>query len=148
MDPISMILSTLVAGASAALGETAEQAVKDAYAGVKSLIVAKYKGAAQPLQVLEVDPTSKEHRERIRHELATKQAADDGDLISAAQTLARTVDERAPEKAAAVGVNLSDIIAAGNILLERLNSGNVVVKGARAGGDFVLRDVTSNAPKE
>jgi len=148
MDPVSMILSSLVAGASAALGETAKQAVKDAYAGVKSLIVAKYSGAAHPLQVLEIDPTSKEHRERIRHELATKQAENDGDLVSAAQALARTVNEQAPERAAAVGVNLSDIIAAGNILLERIKSTNVVVKGARAGGDFVLRDVTSNDPKE
>ena len=33
MDPVSIVVSALVAGAAAALKPTAEQAVKDAYSG-------------------------------------------------------------------------------------------------------------------
>ena len=42
MDPVSLILGALAAGAGAALKDTAGQAVKDAYAGLKSLIIKKW----------------------------------------------------------------------------------------------------------
>jgi len=38
MDPISVVLAALAAGATAAAQDTASQAVKDTYAGLKSLI--------------------------------------------------------------------------------------------------------------
>jgi len=38
MDPVSVILAALAAGASAATKDTASQAVKDAYAGLKALV--------------------------------------------------------------------------------------------------------------
>jgi len=38
MDPISMIVGALVNGASTALNDTASQAVKDSYQGLKSLV--------------------------------------------------------------------------------------------------------------
>jgi hypothetical protein len=44
MDPITLILTALVTGAAAALKPTAEQAVKDAYAGLKTLLQRKFAG--------------------------------------------------------------------------------------------------------
>ena len=41
MDPISLILTALAAGAAAALKDTAGQAVKDAYSGLKALLKRK-----------------------------------------------------------------------------------------------------------
>src|SRR5438105_3338489 len=38
MDPVSLILAALAAGATAATQDTASQAVKDAYAGLKGLV--------------------------------------------------------------------------------------------------------------
>ena len=43
MDPISMIVGALVAGSSAALKDTANQAVKDAYSGLKTLVIHHWK---------------------------------------------------------------------------------------------------------
>jgi Flp pilus assembly pilin Flp len=42
MDPISLIITALVAGALAATKDTAETAVKDAYQGLKTLIKKKF----------------------------------------------------------------------------------------------------------
>ena len=44
MEPTTLILSALAAGATAALQETASQAVKDAYAGLKALIQKRFAG--------------------------------------------------------------------------------------------------------
>src|SRR6266566_9248916 len=44
MDPITLILMALGSGAAAALKPTAEQAVKDAYAGLKTLLQRKFAG--------------------------------------------------------------------------------------------------------
>ena len=41
MDPISLIVAALAAGASAAVKDTAGQAVKDAYSGLKALVKRK-----------------------------------------------------------------------------------------------------------
>lgn len=43
MEPISMIVGALVAGSSAALQDTASQAVKDAYSGLKALVIHYWK---------------------------------------------------------------------------------------------------------
>jgi NADH pyrophosphatase NudC (nudix superfamily) len=47
MEPISMIVGALVAGASAALKDTASQVVKDAYQGLKTLLVRYWKSTAE-----------------------------------------------------------------------------------------------------
>ena len=39
MDPISLVLAALAAGASAAAKDTASQAIKDAYTGLKTLVL-------------------------------------------------------------------------------------------------------------
>ncbi len=44
MEPISLIIAALVAGATAAAKDTAEKTVKDAYEGLKTLIKRKFEG--------------------------------------------------------------------------------------------------------
>jgi hypothetical protein len=42
MDPLTSLVTTLAAGAAAALPSTVEQAVKDGYAALKGLIARQY----------------------------------------------------------------------------------------------------------
>ena len=44
MDPVTVIVSALVAGAAAGAKDTASQAVKDAYNGLKTLIQKRFSG--------------------------------------------------------------------------------------------------------
>lgn len=47
MDPISVVLAALAAGATAAAQDTTSQAVKDAYAGLKALVKKRFAGKSQ-----------------------------------------------------------------------------------------------------
>lgn len=47
MEPASMIVGALVAGASAALKDTASQAVQDSYQGLKTLVIRYWKSRTE-----------------------------------------------------------------------------------------------------
>ena len=47
MDPVSVVLAALAAGATAATKDTASQAVKDAYAGLKALVKKRFEKKPQ-----------------------------------------------------------------------------------------------------
>jgi hypothetical protein len=109
MDPISMIVVALAAGAAAGLKPTAEQAIKDAYAGVKALIQRKY---VVDLTPLERRPQSEAKRESVREDLADAGAGNDQDLLKKVEALLRALETQAPESAAGIGVDLNEVKAA------------------------------------
>jgi hypothetical protein len=57
MDPISLIISALVAGAAAGLKPTAEKAVREAYEGFKNFLVGRF-GKKSNIESLEEKPQS------------------------------------------------------------------------------------------
>jgi gas vesicle protein len=62
-DPITLIVGALAASAAATGKEVVSQAVKDAYNGLKALIISKYESTpkvAATLQTLELSPESKD----------------------------------------------------------------------------------------
>ena len=93
MDPVSLIVAALAAGASAALKDTAGEAVKDAYNGLKSLLKRKL-GDKQAAQVA-VD----KHEEApdvwqapLEAELQDSGVADDEEVVKAAQEVMKLTD--------------------------------------------------------
>jgi hypothetical protein len=59
VDPVSVVLAALAAGAIAAAKDTASQAIKDAYAGLKALVKKRFVGKPQAEMALteyEKDP--------------------------------------------------------------------------------------------
>ena len=72
MDPISIIVGALVTGATAAGKEVAVQAVKDAYEGLKGMIVEKFGSKAEvkdALQKVEKVPESEARKAFLKEEL-------------------------------------------------------------------------------
>ena len=53
MDPISLIEAALVAGAAASANDTANQAVKDAYAGLKTSLSRLFAGKLKAQLILD-----------------------------------------------------------------------------------------------
>ena len=80
MDPITFIVAALAAGAAAGLTSTAEEAVKDAYSGLKQWIQDRYSGVE--LAVLEKDPKSPTRRDLLAEELQTADAGADAELVA------------------------------------------------------------------
>ena len=93
MDPLSLIVAALVAGASAAMKDSAGDAVKTAYAGLKSLLKRKFGGNAFAESVLdkhEENPAT--WAEPLRDQLVEAGAPDDEQIVAAAAALLERAD--------------------------------------------------------
>ena len=110
MDPITIIVSALAAGAAAGLKPKAEQAVKDAYNGLKALILHKY--GKLSVDALEQKPESKAKRSSVAEDLSDAGAAQDTELLDQAMALLDAIKVHAQAEAAKLNINLEDIESA------------------------------------
>jgi hypothetical protein len=110
MDPVTMAVLALAAGAAAGLKPTAEQAVKDAYAGVKALIQRKFEKV--DLTPLELRPDSEAERKSVREYLTDAGAGKDEELMDKVSALIEVLQKKAPEATTAIGIDLKKIKAA------------------------------------
>ena len=93
MDPVTLILAALAAGAAAGLKDSASSAIKDAYNGLKGLTRGRLAGRPAGELVLarhEQDPQVWD--KPLTKELTEAGAGDDPALVTAAQALMRLVD--------------------------------------------------------
>jgi hypothetical protein len=94
MDPITLILTALAAGATAGLQDSASSAVKSAYAGLKALVKRHLSGHPVGETALAEYETAPEVWERpLTVQLQAAGADRDADLVAAAQALMDLVDE-------------------------------------------------------
>ncbi|WP_373529537.1 hypothetical protein [Nostoc sp.] len=99
MEPISLIIAALGAGAIAAAKDTAGTAVKDAYQGLKTLIKKKFESEPKAQMVLEEHETDPETYEApLKKKLAEAGVDQDAEIIKAAQELLK---QEKPEESAA-----------------------------------------------
>lgn len=88
MDPITLIVTALAAGAGQGITDTASAAVKDAYAALKAHVKRRLGGGPSVELVLaEHERTPETWRVPLMAELAKSGAEGDRDLIAAAQAL-------------------------------------------------------------
>jgi len=127
VDPITLIVAALAAGASAgalsALQDDVKDAVKSAYAKVRGLVkkrVAGNQSAEVALAEYEADPTTWEAP--LTAKLKQVGAADDVDLVAAAKALMELVDQ-AGARVGKYNVTIKDArgvqIGDGNIQVNR-----------------------------
>ena len=126
MEPLAILLSAVTLGATAALSSTSEQAIKDAYAGLRALLVERFghkgdTGAA--LAQLEAKPDSAGRTTTLTEELSAAGAAADRELIDRAAQLLALAEGVAPR---AVGGLVGQINAeGGKVLVVGVNPGNI-----------------------
>lgn len=90
MDPISLIVSALVAGAVAASQEVAGQVIKDGYNSLKTLLQSKFGGKGDgedALAKVESKPESEARQAVLKEELESVSAGDDTQILTAAKEL-------------------------------------------------------------
>jgi hypothetical protein len=90
MDPLTLIVTAVTAGAVAASKDVAAQAVKDGYAALKTLLVRKFgqeADVAGAIEGVEKKPDSEARQAVLKEELETARAAQDADLVQQAQAL-------------------------------------------------------------
>jgi hypothetical protein len=140
MDPLSLIVMAMVAGAAAGLKPTAEAAVKDAYTGLKRLIKQRFERVS--VDVIEGDPSNSMRQRILKDDLQKTGAGQDPDVLKQAQEVIDTVLAHAPQAATSVGIKLDDLTAA-SVSLKRILADRINIEASRAQirGDFVIEDV-------
>lgn len=94
MDPVTLIVTALAAGAASALQDGASAAVKDAYARLKVMVRQRFAGRPEAELVLAEHETAPQKWEApLAAELSAAGAEGDADLVAAAQVLMSLVDE-------------------------------------------------------
>lgn len=147
MDPVSLVVAAVVAGATAGLKEQAQSAVRDAYLALRNRITQRH---GVELDAVEGQPDSEDEQESLRGSLTRAGVEEDPELLGAAHEVVRVVREHDAAAARAVGVNLNDVEAelirivnlkvrgnATGIDLHRVRTrGGIVIEGVQAdGGD-------------
>ena len=98
MDPITLILTALTAGATDSIKDATSEAVKDGYNGLKALIQRKFSDNADATTVLEKYEKKPEiWKAPLADELAQSRADQDQEIITKAQRLMAIIQ---PEQAA------------------------------------------------
>ncbi|MGW5386151.1 hypothetical protein [Nocardia sp. NPDC003963] len=107
MDPVTaVVVSAIAAGAAAGVSDTAAQAVKDAYLGLKDLLSRKYRGV--DFSGLERKPESQSKQASLAEDLDDAGASGDAELGAAAVAVLRAVQQHPSQ----VGVEVRDLVAA------------------------------------
>ncbi len=106
MDPISLIVAALVAGVTAGTKDAASGAVQDAYQALKRMVTRRLRASEDPA-VTAVDPDTllTAHAQRpetwqapLEEALRAGGAADDHDLVTAAQQLLALADPEGAQR--------------------------------------------------
>ena len=94
MDPVTLIVTALAAGAASALQDGASAAVKDAYAQLKNLVRNRFAYRPKGQLVLAEHQAAPQTWEApLAAELSASDAESDADLVAAAQALMSLLDE-------------------------------------------------------
>ncbi len=98
MDPVTLILTALTAGVAASVKDTASEAVKDAYNGLKGLIQQKFAGKpAAEIVLTEHEKQPDIWKAPLETQIKETQVDQDKEIIAAAQKLMTLVQ---PQQAA------------------------------------------------
>jgi hypothetical protein len=93
MDPITLIVSALAAGAAVALQDATAQAIKDAYGSFKALLKRKLRYEPLTEDVVDKHEQAPDVWEKpLEEQLRSAGIGDDEELIRAAQSLLARVD--------------------------------------------------------
>ena len=123
MDPLTMITTALVVGATAALQETAGQVVKDAYAAFKGFLVERYGGAKTAVELVEEDLSDADSQKVLTTRLGKTEAGSDEEILRRAQELIEVVQRHAPQTGEQLGVDMEKLRVGGNAVMRNIKKG-------------------------
>jgi hypothetical protein len=127
-DVVDAVVTALSSGATAALQRASGQAVKDAYRGLKSLVT----GSVKALPALERRPTDKKARSAVAAELRAADLPKDKRVLAKAKAVTSALQKLPAKKREEWGIDLSDIQAAKNIIIESIEGTSVRIKKVKA----------------
>ncbi|MBC1197118.1 hypothetical protein H0901_18165 [Microcystis aeruginosa BLCCF158] len=124
MEPVSLIIAALTAGAVAAAKDTAEKGVKDTYQGLKTLIKRKFANDALAQAMVEAKPEDIKKAEGLLKDKIVEAGVDkDNEITKLAQDLLDKLQEQ-PGGQQIITQNISNVKYAASS-----NTGNASISG-------------------
>jgi len=151
MDPMTLLVNAVVAGAAAALKPAAQQLVKAAYEGLKRFVTARWK-VSSGIQFLEEDPASAMRQAALKEGLAKAAGTDaiDEETLKAAKALLEAIanDRASAQAAQEAGITIEDLKAGASIDIGRVaaQAGPVRVRRLSAEQDIRIGEISSGNP--
>lgn len=149
MEPIAVTIATaLAAGAIAAAKDVATNAIKDAYAGLKRIILDRYREAGPFIKAVEQDPTSVAAQTVLAEQL--QKTEDDPKLKESALALLHALDAIRNDVRAQAVLDFGKLHAAKNFQLKDIEFSGSLVRADEAviDGDFTLENLRQRPLKE
>lgn len=142
MDP-SMIVVALISGATVAMKDTAAQAVKDAYAGLKYLLINKFSIGSIP--TLEKDPLDDIFQKSVEKEISLSPGIlEDSDVKALIVKLYSEIERNASgDNLKSVGVDIEEIRSQRDTIIRGISGFNVGVKSKiiESGENTVIENI-------
>ena len=142
MDPLTLIVTALVAGATTGLQGTTTDFIKDTYTGLKQLIVTHLPKAKAAVDELDADPQDAISKQTVEARLGQLDAAQMTALVQQAQTLLQAVQQVAPQMEI-FGVLLKDVEIGGSATFDNITSAQTGVKAEKTTvhDDFTAKNI-------
>lgn len=119
MEPVSLIVTALTAGAAVALKDTASQAVKDAYGGLKTLIQKRFAGQPEAEMALaQIEKKPEVWAAPLQDALAESGLDKDEEILKQAQQVLKLVQ---PQQASQGKYNINIGQAKGTVIGDNAN---------------------------
>jgi hypothetical protein len=123
MDPDTITIASMLAtAAQLALNEVAGQAVKDAYASLKSVLA----GRLTSLGLIEQDPKNETFRKAAAEEMRTKDLIGDAEILAKLDALTKALEQEPPERRERLGVDIEEVHAAQDVIIRQMESVGVI----------------------
>ena len=94
MDPVTLILAALAAGAATGVGDAAAQSIQDGYAALRTLLSRRFAGnsrAETTLSEHEADPET--YEKPLAKQLKETGADHDGEILATAEAVVKAADQ-------------------------------------------------------
>jgi hypothetical protein len=123
MDPVTLIVSALVAGAASAAQDAVSNAVKDAYSGLKTLLQRRFQGKSAAETVLAEAETDPDTWERPLAKAVAEHGSDQ-EVLALAQQLLQLLQSQQSAPS-------SHVVASGDrsVAIGRDAKGNTIITG-------------------
>lgn len=143
MDPVNAIVAALVAGATAAATGVATDAVKDAYLGLKRILIDTYKFAST--QLLEDAPDDEAYQKAVHKELSEKPAAiDDPAVQKEVRAVQDSISALPTKDLTRLGIDIEILKSGGKLTLNNVKGG-VRGKNWTSEGDMTFSNIEAGA---
>ena len=155
MEPVIITIAAAVAlGAAAGIKDTASKAVKDAYAGLKTLIQDRYKkneDVTDAVDYLVKKPEAEGRRQELSKALQYAGAESDQELARSAEQVLVAVEEHNPEAVAGIGMDIGMLKAnrleVNNVLAASDGGTGVKIERAEIEGTASFSNIGAASPK-